>query len=162
MERKKFAGRAVLITGGSRGIGFATARAFLEQGAKVAICSQDRARLKQAAEQLHPFGDLFAHTADAKELAQVHELVFKTIRWFGRIDVLINNAGRVWSGDFANQEPSSIAEDIDVNVKGVLFTTRAVLPHMFERGSGVIVNISSGAGKTAFQGSRPIAPRNLQ
>ncbi len=152
MERKEFAGRTVLITGGSRGIGFATARTFLEQGARVAICAQDRARLKQAAERLRLFGDLFAHATDVKELAQVHEFISSTIRRFGRIDVLVNNAGRAWSGDFADQELPSIADDIDVNVKGVLFTTRVVLPHMLERGSGVIVNISSGAGKAGFPG----------
>lgn len=152
MESKEFTDRTVLITGGSRGIGFATARAFLEQGAKVAICAQDRARLKRAGERLRPFGDLFAYAADIKEPTQVHEFVSRTVRRFSRIDVLVNNAGRAWSGDFAEQEPRSIADDIDVNVKGVLFTTRVVLPHMLERGSGVIVNISSGAGKTGFPG----------
>lgn len=145
-------GRTVLITGGSRGIGYATAKAFLERGAQVAICSLDHARLAHAEEHLRPLGDLFAHTADVTAPVQIHELVSKTIRHFGKIDVLVNSAGRAWRGDFVHQDLRSVGKDIDVNVKGVLFVTRVVLPHMLEKRSGVIINLSSGLGLAGAAG----------
>lgn len=147
---KLFAGRVVLVTGGSRGIGFATAQAFLQQGARVAICGRDAARLAAAEKALTPSGTIYAAVADVGDHDQVGDLVSSTRRQLGEIDVLVNNAGRLWSGPFAEQPPETIDEVLDCNVKGVMIMTRAALPGMLARGSGVIVNVASGAGLTGF------------
>ena len=142
------ANQTILITGGTRGIGFATAQAFLAQGANVALCGTNPDNLKAAQHQL----EALAVRADVSDPEQVQAFVRQARERFGRIDVLVNNAGVAWSGDFADESYDSIARQIDVNVKGVLYTARAVLPLMLEQGSGVILNISSGAGLTGFAG----------
>jgi len=154
MERnqKIFAARVILVTGGSRGIGFATAQAFLQQGARVAICGLDAARLATAEKALTAWGTIYAAVADVGDPVQVSDLVESTRRQLGEIDVLVNNAGRLWSGPFAEQPPDTIDEMLDSNVRGVMIMTRTVLPGMLARGSGVIVNVASGAGLTGFAG----------
>jgi 3-oxoacyl-[acyl-carrier protein] reductase len=149
-NQKTFAGCVVLVTGGSRGIGFATAQAFLQQGARVAICGRDAARLAAAEKALTAWGTVSAAVADVGDHNQVGDLVGSTRRQLGEIDVLVNNAGRLWSGPFAGQPPETIDEVLDSNVKGVMIMTRAILPGMLTRGSGVIVNVASGAGLTGF------------
>jgi 3-oxoacyl-[acyl-carrier protein] reductase len=145
-------GRTVLVTGGSRGIGFATAQAFLDAGANVAVCSRHPESLRAAEKKLHPHGRLFALVADVADPAAVNRWVQQALARFHQVDVLVNNAGVAWSGDFAVEDEASIAEVIDVNVKGVLYVTRAVLPHMLARRQGTIINLSSGAGLDGFAG----------
>ncbi|MCK7583400.1 MAG: SDR family oxidoreductase [Chromatiales bacterium] len=144
--------RVVLITGASRGIGLATARLLLAEGAKIALCARDPARLAAVCEQLAGIGEVWALPADLRDPHAVHGLVEGAARHYGRIDVLVNNAGRAWSGEFARQPPASIDEIIDVNVKGLLHVTQAVLPHLQRARAGLIVNIASGAGRTGFGG----------
>lgn len=138
----------VIITGGTRGIGYATAEAFLEQGAHVAVCGTNPEHLRRTQRSL----EVLAVQADVREPEQVQAFVAAATERFGRIDVVVNNAGVAWSGDFVDESYESIARQIDVNVKGVLYTTRAVLPRLIEQGSGVIIHIASGAGLTAFAG----------
>jgi len=145
-DQRSFAGQVVLITGGSRGIGYATAEAFLGQGARVAICAVDENRLADALRQLEAHGDVAGWPADVADYAAVEELVRLTLARFGRIDILVNNAARMALGDFATQDIALIDKIIDVNVKGTLYATRAVLPQMLERGAGCVVNISSSLG----------------
>jgi 3-oxoacyl-[acyl-carrier protein] reductase len=147
-----FAGKTVLITGAARGIGFATAQAFLSAGTRVAICSRDPARLARAEASLRPLGELFALPADVSDRGAVQRFVQQALARFHAIDVLVNNAGVVWSGDFAAEDAASMDGVIDVNVKGVMYVAREVLPGMLARGRGVIVNVSSGAGLTGFAG----------
>lgn len=146
------AGKTVVITGAARGIGFATAQAFLSAGARVAICSRDPGSLQRAEAKLRPLGELFALPADVRDCAAVQRFVQQALARFHAIDVLVNNAGVVWSGDFATGDAAGMDEVIDVNVKGVMYVTREVLPGMLARGRGVIVNVSSGAGLTGFAG----------
>jgi 3-oxoacyl-[acyl-carrier protein] reductase len=145
-DQRSFAGQVVLITGGSRGIGYATAEAFLAQGARVAICAMDADRLAEALRQLETHGEVAGWLADVADHAAVEELVRLTLARFGRIDVLINNAARMAVGDFATQDIAAIDEIIDVNVKGTLYASRAVLPQMLARGAGCVINISSSLG----------------
>ncbi len=142
-----FKDKVVLITGGSRGIGFATAKIFGEQGAKVAICSRNKESLDEALEDLNNLiPDVFAGLADVRDFNQIKEMVGEVIKRYGKIDVLVNNAGVAWLGNFAEEDRESIDEIIDTNVKGVLYTTRTVLPLMIKKKRGVIINVSSGAG----------------
>lgn len=145
-DQGKFAGQVVLVTGGSRGIGYATAAAFLEQGAQVVICGVDAGRLSSALAGLGALGEVAGWTADVADYAAVEHLVQRTVERFGRIDVLVNNAGRIAVADFATQDPAKIGEIIDVNIKGAMYAARLVVPHMLAQGSGCIINISSSLG----------------
>lgn len=143
-----FQDRVVLITGGSRGIGFSTAQAFLHSGAKVVICSRDLENLAKAQKELQKMGEVLALTCDVRDYSLVENVVDNVIKKYERIDILVNNAGVAWSGEFAKEYVGSIDDIIDVNVKGVLYMSRVVLPQMISQGEGVIVNLSSGAGRT--------------
>ncbi len=139
-----------LITGGSRGIGLATARAFLEHGYRVAICGRRRDTLDAVERRLAGLGDLLAVAADVSIAEQAQGLVEAVLTRFGSVDLLVNNAGIVWVGEFARQDYESMGAVIDVNIKGVMYAARAVLPGMQARRSGVIINVSSGAGLAGF------------
>jgi NAD(P)-dependent dehydrogenase (short-subunit alcohol dehydrogenase family) len=140
-----------IVTGGSKGIGLAIARALLERGGQVTISARGEADLKAAARSL---GSDSVHTvaADVREPADAQRIVDETVRRFGGVDVLVNNAG--W-GRFANVADMSVDDwrrIIDTNLSGVFYCTRAALPEMRRRGAGFIINISSLAGKNAFAG----------
>lgn len=147
-----FTDQVVLITGGARGIGFATAQAFLDKGARVVLCALNPSGLSKAAQQLRQRGEVEAISADLRDFYQAQRFVDHAHERFGRIDILVNNAGYAWSGDFVEQEIDSIDRTIDVNIKGVLYASRAVLPLMIEQKSGTIINVSSGAGLSGYAG----------
>jgi 3-oxoacyl-[acyl-carrier protein] reductase len=148
--RDTLQGKSVVITGGARGIGFSTAQACLDAGARVAICARDPARLREAQARLSAGERLLARVADVTDPAQVQALVDEAIAAFGPVDVLVNNAGVLHVGPFVAEPVESISTVIDVNLKGVMYMTRTVLPSMIARGDGVIVNVSSGAGLSGF------------
>lgn len=150
MGRRELSGRSVLITGGSRGIGNAVAQAFLKCDAKVAICGVNAQRLREAAQSLMKYGEVEAMQADVSQYSDIEAFVKKVDERFGSIHVLINNAGLAWCGDYVKEPKESIDNIIDVNVKGVLYTTHVVLPYMRKAGHGVIINVSSGAGLSGF------------
>jgi 3-oxoacyl-[acyl-carrier protein] reductase len=152
MTEPAFRDRVVLVTGAARGIGLATAQAFLRAGARLALCARDAQRLKAAENELIALGPVWTQPADVRDPAAVHAFVDAALAHYGRIDVLVNNAGRAWSGAFALQPPASVDEIIDVNLKGLLYVTQAVLPAMLKQRQGVIVNVASGAGQTGFAG----------
>ena len=149
-----------IVTGGSKGIGLAIARALLEHGGQVAISGRSDADLKKAAQSLNGgpsstapgAARVLAVRADVREPADAERLVAETIARFGGLDVLVNNAG---IGKFANVAEMSVddwRQILDTNLSGVFYCTRAALPELRRRGGGYIVNISSLAGKNAFTG----------
>jgi 3-oxoacyl-[acyl-carrier protein] reductase len=143
-------GTVALVTGGSRGIGFAIAKAVVSSGAAVVITGRDRAELDRAQGELG--GSAFGVAADARNAAAVEAAVRQAVERFGGIDVLVNNAG---IGLFRNVAEMSIAEwqdTIDTNLTGVFYYCHAAIPHLRTRGGGWIVNISSLAGKNPFIG----------
>jgi NAD(P)-dependent dehydrogenase (short-subunit alcohol dehydrogenase family) len=147
-------GKSALVTGGSRGIGFAIARALLADGAQVTITGVDEARLSAARRQLQGAGpgSIEALRADVRRYEEVRQAVEATVARFGGIDYLVNNAG---VGVFANVADMTVDEwsrIIDTNLTGVFYACHAALPHLRRRGGGSIVNISSLAGKNAFSG----------
>lgn len=144
-------GRAVLITGGSRGLGFALAREFLAQGARVAICARDAAevesaRKKLAAEAGEEPGRVFARVADLRREDDARELIAATQARFGFLDVLVNNAGVMQVGPWEQMTDADYQEALDVHVWAPLRLSRLVLPKMIARGRGRIVNIASIGG----------------
>ena len=141
-----------IVTGGSKGIGLAIARAFLGRGMHVAITARHEKDLARAKEQLGGGDTILAVAADVRNPADAQRTIDETVSRFGGLDVLVNNAG---VGRFANVADMSIEmwrEVIDTNLSGVFYCTHAALPEMRRRGGGYIVNISSLAGKNAFTG----------
>lgn len=145
--------KVALVTGGSRGIGLATARALLTQGASVAITATNQARLDAAANELSTqaaSGRVLTITADVSKHDQVKAAVDKTVAHFGGLDILINNAGVGVFRPVAEMTVDEWHRIMDTNVSGVFYCCHAALPHLKARGGGWIVNISSLASKNAF------------
>ena len=143
-------GKVALITGGSKGIGFAIAEALVSQGARVMITGRDAADLERAQARLGPRA--LSVSADARLAEEVERAVQATVDGHGGLDVLVNNAG---IGIFKNAADMSLAEwqsIIDTNLSGVFYYCHAAIPHLRRRGGGWIVNISSLASKNPFTG----------
>ncbi|MEJ7617506.1 MAG: SDR family oxidoreductase, partial [Pyrinomonadaceae bacterium] len=142
-------GQTVLITGGSRGLGLLIARELARQGAQLAICARDGAELARARADLLACGArALAVQCDVTERAQVNEMVHRVSEHFGRIDVLINNAGTIQVGPVEVMTVEDYEEAMKTHFWAPLYTTLAVLPEMRRR-AGRIVNISSVGGKIA-------------
>jgi NAD(P)-dependent dehydrogenase (short-subunit alcohol dehydrogenase family) len=140
-----FAGKVVVITGASTGIGRATAVAFVQAGARVALAARSEEALAQLAEALGGPERAIAIPTDVSDRAQCQRLMDCTVSEFGSIDALINNAGMVVSGLFESLLPGDVEYQFEVNFFGALYCTQAALPHL-KASQGVIVNVSSVAG----------------
>lgn len=148
-EDQTFFGKIVLVTGGSRGIGKQLARDLSGLGAKVIICSHQSASLEQARKELVQSGlQVDAHLCDIRISAQVNEIVEYVLRQYGRIDILINNAGYAVYRPFEESSMDEVLDLLDVNLAGAMRCAKASLPSMIARRSGRIVNISSIGGET--------------
>jgi short-subunit dehydrogenase len=145
-----FNGKVVVITGASRGLGFALAREFARRGAKIAICARDEEILHEAEHRLHAYGaSVCAFRSDIRIREQAEAFIRKAEEEFGRIDVLVNNAGQIGVGPLESQRVEDFQEAMDTMYWGVLYTTMAVYPAMARRGEGRIVNITSFGGRIA-------------
>ena len=139
------AGKAAIVTGASSGIGAATARLLAKEGCNVVLAARREDRLNALAAELGE-GTLAA-PADVTDPAACAALVARTVECFGSLDVLINNAGLGLYGSIAEGNPEDWRKMFDVNVLGVLYTTRAAVRQMLRQGSGDVVFISSLAGR---------------
>jgi len=145
------AGKVALITGASRGIGFAIARRLGKMGARVSICARDQAKLDQTASVLRGEGiETLAIRADVARSDQISALIQKTQQELGPVDILVNNAGIGLFGPFHEFGEADWNAVLDTNLKSVFLMSRAVAPEMMRRQTGHIVNISSLAGKNTF------------
>ncbi len=143
--------QVVLITGGSRGLGLALAQEFGRHGARLALCARDAGELERAQGKLAGQGmDAYTVVCDLTDPAQVARLIADVTAYYGRIDVLVNNAGIIEVGPVQNMARSDFEDALAVDFWGVLDPILAVLPQMRARGSGRIVNITSIGGKVAF------------
>ena len=143
--------KVVLITGGSAGIGFEDAKLFLEKGAKVAFCGLLKEEVETTKKELEKYGKVFAKVTDVRKEKEIQEFIKEVIAHYGKIDILVNNAGILPpAGDFSEQTYPVINDVVDTNLKGILFMTRAVINHLIERKSGVIINMSSEAGLEGY------------
>jgi 3-oxoacyl-[acyl-carrier protein] reductase len=146
-------GRVAIVTGGSRGIGYAIADAMLSRGASVLVTGLDQRRLDEARARLAGHGPrIEAVQADVRDAGEVDAMVQRAVSAFGGLDILVNNAG---VGSFANVADTSHDEWnrlIGTNLTGVFHCCKAAIPHLRTRGGGWIVNVSSLAGKNSFVG----------
>jgi NAD(P)-dependent dehydrogenase (short-subunit alcohol dehydrogenase family) len=141
-----------LVTGGARGIGFAIAKKLAENGYDVVITGRDRKRLDDARRKLEKTGArAYSFECDVTDRRHVEGVVEKVWK-IGPLDVLVNNAGVAFNRELLGNSDDEIERMIDTNLKGVIDCTRTFLPRMVERRKGIIINISSGAGKYGFPG----------
>jgi NAD(P)-dependent dehydrogenase (short-subunit alcohol dehydrogenase family) len=141
-------GKVVLITGGSRGLGLVMAREFAREGARIAICARSLEELERARADLSRSGArVLAVPCDVRERSQVNEMVNVVRDHYGRVDVLVNNAGVIQVGPIEVMTVEDYEEAMKTHFWGPLYTTLAVLPEMRGRRDGRIVNISSIGGK---------------
>jgi NAD(P)-dependent dehydrogenase (short-subunit alcohol dehydrogenase family) len=148
MNQLDLKGRVAVVTGGARGIGYAVAERVLRSGGSVSLWDIDAAKLKDAGARLSGLGAVATNSLDLTEDAAVQGATQDTIARFGKIDILINNAG-ITGGNAPTWEldPKAWRRVIEVNLVAPYLTSRSIVPHMRERGYGRIVNIASVAGK---------------
>ena len=143
----RLTGKAALVTGGGSGIGLATAKLLLGEGARVAIAGRDEAKLRRAADELKAGDRVFHHAADVSDPQQAEALVAAVTEKFGRIDILVNNAGtNIKERQFRQLTPETWKLLVGANLDGAFYCARAVLPQMRQRKDGLIVNVNSIAG----------------
>lgn len=145
-----FKDKVILITGGSRGLGLVLAREFAFEGAKIAICARNGEELLDAKHELENYGaEVFDAICDLRDQSQVNQFVEDVCMRFGRIDVLVNDAGVIQVGPLEVQTQSDFEEAMAIHFWAPFYTMTAVVPVMKRQGSGRIVNISSIGGKIA-------------
>ena len=145
-----FAGKAVLITGGSRGLGLTIARQLAAQGARIALLARDENELGRACAQLRERGgEAFAVPCDLLDREQSLGAVRQVLARFGAIDVLINNAGIIEVGPLQNMQRADFEKAMNLHFWAPFNLMEEIIPHMRKRGTGRIVNISSIGGKVA-------------
>ena len=146
-------GRIAIVTGASRGIGREIALGFADKGADVTLCARDETRLQQLAEEIAQRGRrAIVVRADVSRVDDVQTVVDQTLKSFGRIDVLCNNAGLIVRGEVDALDPVDWDEVIAVNLRGPFLCSRAVVPHMKRQNYGRIVDVSSGSAVNCSPG----------
>lgn len=147
-------GKAIIVTGASRGIGAAAAVALAKQGASLMLAARDTAMAESVAHAItRDGGTAAALGCDVSDWPAMQRLVAATQQRFGKIDALINNAGIIEPiAPIADSDPAAWARNIQINLVGAYHAARAVLPPMLAAGSGTIVNVSSGAAHNPLEG----------
>ena len=148
-----FKDKTVILTGGSEGVGAAAARLFAQAGANLMLVARNRKNLEAIAAELRDKARVAIFPMDVSDADACVDLVKKTLYEFGRIDVLVNNAGFHARGDVESVTADDLARTIDVNLRAPIVLMRLVLPHIRESGGGAIVNVASLAGRTPVPGS---------
>lgn len=151
----KLQGRVAVVTGGSHGIGRATALTLADASADMVICGRKLPNLEKVAGEIRAKGrKCLVVTADVSQRTEVNQMVEKTIGEFGRVDILVNNAANVelvWK-NFNDTEEADWDKEIDATFKGTLYCCKAVIPHMINQRWGRIINITSIGGKVISPG----------
>ena len=154
----RFAGKVALVTGAASGIGAATARRLFAEGARVALCDLDEARLSDVAGQIDPSGErVWAARVDVSVLDQVRAFTDAAAERLWRLDVVVNNAGIGAFGRSTELDPAAWLRTFEVDVHSVFYGTRAALPHLLRAGGGAIVNTASISGVRPAAGEAPYA-----
>ena len=145
--------KVAIITGASSGIGYATSLTLSKAGIRVAVGARRTERLQELEKQIiKNNGEILIQKTDVTRKSDCDSLVDTVVEKWGKVDILINNAGLMPLSYFKNGKVEEWEQMIDVNIKGVLYCTSAVVPYMIEKKSGHIINISSVAGRIVFAG----------
>ena len=150
-------GKVAIITGGSDGIGKATALSLAGEGARVAICARSPEPLVKAADDIHRStgAQVIPIPADVRDRSQVEAMVKRVVEELGRVDILVNNAGTSHAYGFLDADDDVWEEDLRLKVFGAIYFARAVIPCMKLAGGGAIVNVTTPGGKASPGGSLP-------
>ncbi|MGD9562727.1 MAG: SDR family oxidoreductase [Pyrinomonadaceae bacterium] len=141
-------GKTAIITGGTKGIGYAIAEALVRNGASVLVCGRSRDDVQAAAEKLLELGKVEAVSCDVRNEDHVRMLFDHCTTAFGGVDILINNAGIGYFGKTVEQmSAAEFRQTLETNLFGVLYACHHAIPHLKKRGGGYIINISSLAGQ---------------
>ena len=145
-------GKVALVTGGSRGIGRAIARALVAEGVNVAVTGLNATHLSEAKRAIEASGPGAVETlqADVRKYDDVARAVKAAVARFGGLDILVNNAGIGIFKPVADMDPAEWSNVLDTNLTGVFYACHAAIPHLRARGGGFIINISSLASRNAF------------
>lgn len=150
---KSLNNKVVVVTGGSSGLGRAMGRIFAAEGARVVLIARNEAKLAQVVEEMYAEGYSAEYmTADVACEEDVSRVVGRIEAKFGRVDVLINNAGIGYTGNVDETDMGKFDEIMNTNVRGVFLFCKYIIPIMKQQKDGYIVNISSGAGKNGIPG----------
>lgn len=150
----KLEGKVALVTGASSGIGEATALALASEGARVGIAARRRDRLEDLARRIvERGGQSLIIEADVADEAQARRMVKETRDKWGRLDILINNAGVMLLGPIVGADTEDWRRMVHINLLGLMYATHAALPILVEQGGGDVANVSSVAGRSARSGS---------
>lgn len=143
------AGKVVIVTGGSEGLGRASAERFAREGARVAICARRKDVLERAADGIRKAtgGEVLAQPADVTQAADIEAFVTAVVARFDGVDVLVNNAGTSSAAPFASVDDAAWQRDFDLKVMGAIRFCRLVIPLMKQRGGGRIINVTTVGGK---------------
>jgi 3-oxoacyl-[acyl-carrier protein] reductase len=144
--------KVAIVTGGTRGIGRATAERLLDAGAKVAICGTSQKTVDAAVSRLQAHGEVFGTVADVSRLEDVKRLIAEAQQKFDDVNILINNAAVGIFRAVGDLSPEEWEKTIGLNLSGVYYCCHEILPIFRQRGGGDIVNISSLAGRNPFAG----------
>lgn len=146
--------KVAIVTGASSGIGYATSLALSKAGVRVAVGARRIDRLQELEKQIikNNGGEIFIQKLDVTTKSDCDSFADAVVRKWGKVDILINNAGLMPLSYFANRKVEEWERMIDVNIKGVLYCTSAIIPYMLDKKSGHIVNVSSVAGRIIFAG----------
>ena len=148
-----FKDKTVIITGGSEGVGAATARLFADAGANLMLVARNKKNLETVAEELRNKSPVEIFAMDVTDVDACHDLFKKAAFEFGRVDVLVNNAGFHARGNVRDVEAEDLGRIIDVNLRAPIILSRLALPYLEEVGGGAIINVASLHGRLASVGA---------
>ncbi|MDW0192529.1 MAG: SDR family oxidoreductase, partial [Nitrososphaeraceae archaeon] len=142
-----------LVTGSGRGIGKETAILLSKKGFNLIICSRNQNEIDSVVKEIKSFGNdrILARECDVSVSSQVNRVVNEALDIYGRIDVLINNAGISYVKKLIDTTEEEWDNTLDINLKGSYLFSKAIVPHMIKHNYGIIINVSSGAGKIGFE-----------
>ena len=152
-----FKDKTVIITGGSEGVGAATARLFAEAGANLMLVARGKKKLEAVAEELRDKARVEIFAMDVSDGDACIDVFKKAKFEFGRVDILVNNAGYNARGKVDAVEPAELARIVDVNLRAPIMLTRIALPYLEEAGGGAIINVGSLAGRVNYPGAATYA-----